>query len=93
MKNFSGFGEQIRERSCTDLFESVPGNKNYKSNKFISVVYSKGATIYEKSEKWYKLVKMLEVRSKRTAKIKWDFGEMVSLIHDLLMHKGKLNIF
>jgi hypothetical protein len=51
MKNFSGFGEQIRERSCTALFKAVPGNKKFKVNKFNSIVYAKRVTIYEEREK------------------------------------------
>jgi hypothetical protein len=67
------FRDHFKKRSYINLIETVPGNKNYKGNKFISVVYSKGVTIHEKREQLYKVVKIFEVTPKKLVKVKWDF--------------------
>jgi hypothetical protein len=94
MKNFYKVSRTfLKKRSYTVHFKTAPGNKNFKGVKFISVAYLKGVTIYEEREKLYKVVKMLEVRPKRTVNVKWDFDEMVRLLHILLKHNGKYSIF
>jgi hypothetical protein len=66
-----GLENIFKKWSCTALFKTAPENRKFfKGITFISVVYSKGATIYEEREKLYKEIKMLEERPKRIVKVK-----------------------